>query len=223
MQAAYVLHTRRYGDSSLIAELLTREQGRVAGMAKGVLRARRPDSRLESFQQLLIELRGRGEVLALARAEPDGTPQRLSGRNLYCGLYLNELLLRLTARQDPCPELFDEYAQTVRALSEHAPAEPILRRFEVGMLSHLGLGLGLERDNLGQPIVTERSYAYDVQSGASPAAGGQADSYSGKTLIALHTGSFDDATTLRQARQLMRRIIDFHLGGRPLHSRELFR
>jgi DNA repair protein RecO (recombination protein O) len=223
MQTAYVLHTRRYGDSSLIAELLTREQGRVAGMAKGVLRARRPDSRIESFQPLLVELRGRGEVLTLTRAESGGTPQRLKGRNLYCGLYLNELILRLTAREDACPELFDDYGQAIRALAEEGPAEPILRRFEVCMLSHLGLGMALEQDNIGRPIIADRFYTYDVHSGASPATGQHAGSCSGKTLIALRTGSFGDQNTLRQARQVMRRIIDFHLCGRTLHSRELFR
>ena len=223
MHSAYVLHTRRYGDSSLIGELLTRNQGRVACVAKGVLRARRPDMRIESFQPMLIELRGRGEVLTLARAEPDGTAPRLSGRNLYCGLYLNELLFRLTARHDACPELFDDYSQVIHALAEGVPAEPILRWFEVRMLSHLGLGLALDQDEMGQAIVGDRNYSYDVQSGPRTPSAGEADVFAGTTLIALRSGRFDDATTLGQARQLMRRIIDFHLGGRPLQSRKLFR
>ena len=223
MQSAYVLHTRRYGDSSLIAEFLTRNQGRVACVAKGVLRARRPDMRIESFQPMLIELRGRGEVSTLVRAEPDGTTPRLSGRNLYCGLYLNELLLRLTAREDACPELFDDYDGAIRALGEGAMVEPILRQFEVRMLSHLGLGLALEHDAEGQEIVGDHYYSYDVQSGPRAVPAGQADAYAGTTLIALRRGRFDDDATLGQARQMMRRIIDFHLGGRALHSRELFR
>jgi len=223
MQTAYVLHTRRYGDSSLIAELLTREQGRVACMAKGALRARRAASRIESFQPLQVELRGRGEVLTLTRAESHGAPLMLKGRNLYCGLYLNELLLRLTAREDACPELFDDYGRAIRALAGEVAAEPTLRRFEVSMLSHLGLGLALEQDKVGRPIIADQLYTYDVHAGASPCTGEHAGSCSGRTLIALRTGSFGDETTLRQARQIMRRIIDFHLCGRALHSRELFR
>ena len=107
LQPAYVLHTRRYGDSSLIADLLTRDQGRLACVSKGALRARRPDTRLQSFQPLLVELRGRGEVLTLARAESGSAPLRIEGRKLYCGFYLNELILKLTARQDPSQALFD--------------------------------------------------------------------------------------------------------------------
>ena len=97
MQAAYVLHTRRYGDSSLIAELLTREEGRTACMAKGVLRSRTSGLCVESFRPLLVTLRGRGEVLTLSRAEPAGAPLSLKGRRLYCGLYLNELLVKRPA------------------------------------------------------------------------------------------------------------------------------
>jgi len=223
LQPAYVLHTRRYGDSSLIADLLTRDQGRLACMSKGALRARRPDTRLQPFQPLLVELRGRGEVLTLTRAESGSGPLRLDGRRLYCGLYLNELILKLTARQDPCPELFDDYAQAIQGLAGEGSAEPILRRFEVRLLMRLGLGLVLDTDRAGQPIMAGQRYTYDIGSGPGPVAGEPVDSLSGKTLLALQAGEFDDDITLRQARQLMRRIIDYHLDGRPLRSRELFR
>lgn len=192
-------------------------------MAKGALRARRPDSRIQSFQPLLVELRGSGEVLTLTRAEPGSAPLRLAGRKLYCGLYLNELILKLTPRQDPCPELLDDYGQALQGLAGNGSAEPILRRFEVRLLMHLGLGLVLQTDKVGQPIVPGRRYTYDVGSGPGPVTGEPAGSLSGRTLLALHAGEFDDPDTLQQARQLMRRIIDYHLDGRPLRSRELFR
>lgn len=223
LQPAYVLHTRRYGDSSLIADLLTRDQGRLACVSKGALRARRPDTRLQSFQALLVELRGRGEVLTLARAESSSAPLRLEGRKLYCGLYLNELILKLTARQDPSPALFDDYAGAIRGLCEDESAEPVLRRFEVRLLMHLGLGMALETDNTGQPIEADRCYTYEIGSGAGPVAAGPAGSFSGKTLLALRAGEFEEDATRQQARQLMRRIIDYHLDGRPLRSRDLFR
>ncbi len=34
----------------------------------------------------------------------------LTGAALFSGFYLNELLMKLLARQDPHPELFDAYA-----------------------------------------------------------------------------------------------------------------
>ena len=222
MQAAYVLHTRRYGDSSLIAELLTREQGRMACMAKGVLRSRTSGLYVGSFRPLLVTLRGRGEVLTLSRAEPAGPPLSLKGRRLYCGLYLNELLYRLTARQDACPGLYDDYVHSITRLIESSSVEPVLRSFEVCMLSHLGIGLSLEKDNTGRPIVSGRGYRYDIESGPVASAGGTPGEVDGETLLALRSGQFSDAKVLKQARLLMRRIIDHHLEGRPLNSRQLF-
>lgn len=221
--AAYVLHTRRFGDSSLVVELLTRMQGRVACMAKGVLRTRRGEVRMQPFHPLLIGLRGRGEVLTLTHSEAGGAPLRLAGRTLYCGLYLNELLLRLTARHDPCPEVFDDYEVALGDLAHERPAEPTLRRFEVHLLDHLGFGLALEVDELGRPIHAASSYNYDADAGARPCAADDDAAVRGSTLLALRTGEFGDAASLREARELMRRILQHHLGGRPLRSRELFR
>ena len=222
MQSAYVLHTRRYGDSSLIADLLTRKDGRIACIAKGVLRSRKSGLCVEMFRPLLVTLRGRGEVLTLSHAEPAGSSLPLKGRRLYCGLYLNELVYRLTARQDACAALYDDYVKSLAHLAGASSIEPVLRSFEVQMLSHLGVGLALECDDTGQPIVAGRRYHYGIESGAAVAAGGSPDEVDGETLRALRSGRFKDTRTLQQARQLMRRIIDHHLEGRPLNSRQLF-
>jgi DNA repair protein RecO (recombination protein O) len=223
LQPAFVLHTRRYGDSSLVVELLTRAQGRLACVAKGALQARRPAARIQPFQPLWVDVRGRGEVLSLSRVESGDAPQRLVGRSLYCGFYLNELLLKLTPREDPCTELFDDYGLAVRGLAEGASAEAVLRHFETRLLDHLGLGLALELDTLGQPIRPESHYTYDVDSGAVPCRERGATVISGATLMALRSGDLSDRESLLEARALMRRVLDHHLDGRPLRSRELFR
>jgi DNA repair protein RecO (recombination protein O) len=223
LQSAYVLHNRRYGDSSLLIELLCRERGRVACIAKGALRNQRLQPRLQPFRPLLAELRGRGEVLTLANAEPDGAPPALAGRRLYCGIYLNELLLRLTAREDPSPPLFDDYARALAALGRQAAEEPLLRGFEVQLLGHLGLGLSLERDAAGGPLVDAAHYVYAIGEGPRPVGADVKDAVRGATLLALRRGSFDDERSLKEARQLMRRILNHYLEGRPLRSRELFR
>ena len=45
-----------------------------------------------------------------------------TGDSLLAGLYLNELLMRLLAREDPFAALFDVYAGVVRVLaSDRAP------------------------------------------------------------------------------------------------------
>lgn len=223
LQPAYVLHTRRYGDTSLLVEFLSREQGRLAAIAKGALRGRQAGGRIEPFWPLLIQLRGRGEVLSVVHSESAGAPLVLRGRDLYCGLYLNELVLKLTARLDACPPLFDDYADALAGLAGQPDPEPVLRRFEASLLANLGLGLSLDRDAHGEPIRPNGKYTYDVDGGARPSRGEGAQTVSGKTLLALRDGVFGDADCLLEARALMRRILNHHLEGRPLRSRELFR
>ena len=225
--SAYVLHSRHYGDSSLLLELFTRERGRIACIAKGVLRARgRHSERPQPFQALSIGLRGRGEVQTLVDSEPDGHGVLLNGKTLYCGLYLNELVLKLTAREDPLPALFEDYAQAIGTLGQGLPPEPALRRFEVRLLYHLGHGLILERDARGHPIDPVKRYTYLVGTGPQ-AALGESKSVSGQTLLDLATGELTGTTAndggLREARQLMRTVLNHYLDGRPLRSRELFR
>jgi DNA repair protein RecO (recombination protein O) len=221
--AAYVLHTRRYRDSSLIVELLTREQGRLSCVARGALRARRGGVRPQAFVPLLVGLRGRGEMQSLASAESSGRPLSLAGSRLFCGLYLNELVLYLTIRHDPCEGLFDDYQHTLFELQAAATPEPVLRRFEVGLLRHLGHGLMLDTDSRGQPICPDTRYTYDFEAGPVVTMVDSADALSGATLQSLERGEFSDAGTLREARLFMRRVLNHYLEGRPLRSRELFR
>ena len=220
---AFVLHTRRYRDSSLIVELFTREQGRVPCVAKGVLRRRGGSGPPQPFASLLVGVQGRGEMRTLVSAEPSGPAVDLAGRRLFCGLYLNELLTYLTVRHDPCADLFDDYVSTLRALEESVEEEPVLRRFELGMLRHLGHAPILDEDTRGQPISAESRYTYDLERGPALTDANNPESVRGLTLQALARGEFGDTETLREARRFMRRIINHRLEGRPLRSRELFR
>ncbi len=227
LQPAYVLHSRRFRESSLVVELITPTLGRHAVLAKGALGGKgRRAALLQPFVPLLLDWRGRGELPVLTDCEAAGAAHQLGGPALYCGLYVNELVLRLCDRGDPHSTLFPVYAACIGELAgsppENAALEPILRRFELRLLEELGVGLALERDHRGQAIDPHRRYDYRLDEGAVPVAGAEAG-YAGATLLALARGRFDAADQRREARRLMRRVIDARLGGRPLRSRELFR
>jgi DNA repair protein RecO (recombination protein O) len=227
LQPAYVLHTRRYGENSLIVELLTQGYGRIGVLAKGALSGKKAaQNRLQPFTPLLTAWRGRGELPLLTAAEAAGSVRLPSGKALYCGLYVNELVLRLTQRADPHSQLFPAYVACLDRLSrcapENAALEPILRRFELDLLDELGLGLQLHTDQSGQVIQATQRYHYDADSGPRPALG-QETSISGATLQKLADGQLDDTLARREARGLMRQLIAHHLDGAPLTSRELFK
>ena len=110
LQSAYLLHQRPYSDSSRIVELLTREHGRVTLFARGVRGGGDRSgwrAALQPFNRLLIGWSGSGDGGRLSGAELVGVPARLPPGRLLFGFYLDELLLKMLAREDPHPELFE--------------------------------------------------------------------------------------------------------------------
>ena len=229
-QAAFVLHSRPYRETSLVVEAITRDYGRIALVAKGV---RRPRSAMRgvlmAFQPLEMTWSGKGEVVTLHHAEWQGGQPLLQGRALLCGYYLNELLLNLLPREDAHEHVFDHYGKTLVALtaSTHPDAaffSACLRSFEKRLLGELGYGLTLTHDTSGEIIDPQNRYLYEIESGprivadSSAAAG----TISGKTLLDMDAESFGDPVSLAESKQLMRSLMAFYLNGRQLHSRRLF-
>lgn len=229
-QPSFVLHTYPWRETSLIAEIFSRDHGRVALVAKG---ARRPQSPLRgvlmAFQPLLVDWSGGGEVKTLVRAEWQGGQPLLGGRALLCGYYLNELLVRLTAREDAHPALFAAYAEALRELARGEAFAPVLRRFELALLNELGYGadLDVEADS-GEAVRPAQDYLYIIERGPLPLAGqglpdGDQPVVSGRSLLAMAAGDFSAAETLAQSKTLLRAIINHYLGGQPLQSRRVLK
>ncbi len=224
LQPGYVLHHRAYRETSALLELLTREGGRIGAVARG---ARRPRSRwrgaLVPFTPLLLAFAGRGDLVTVTALEPAARGWRLQGTVLLGGFYLNELLIRLLARHDPHPGLFDAYHQTLAALDAGEPLEERLRVFEKQLLDEIGYGLELTRTvDRAAPIRPGIGYRYLLGSGPTAAGGsGEGIPVSGETLLALHAGRLAGPRERREAKRLLRAALAEHLGARPLASREL--
>ena len=227
---AWVLHSRPFGETSLIVEGFSREFGRMGLVARG---GRRPRSRLalaaQPFRRLLLSWTGRGELATLTAAESMAQPSALNhptGTALLAGMYLNELLLRLTRREDPHPELFDHYSQAIGDLGADRALEPVLRRFELDLLASLGFGLNLERDTRGRALAPETAYRYRMEQGAealpSGARNSEAMDFSGAELLGIAHREWESPGIRRAARRLLKAAIDFYLEGRPLNTRKVF-
>jgi DNA repair protein RecO (recombination protein O) len=225
-QPAYVLHSGHYRETSLLLEVFTRQHGRLGLVAKG---ARRPKSpwrgALNPFQPLLIGWAGRGELATLTAAEADGEPGALAGQALYCGFYLNELLVRLLHRHDPHEALFDRYRACLRALAGGGAPDSALRVFEKHLLGEIGYGLVLDREaGGGAPLDPDTLYDYLPERGPLAIGTGAAAGVPvhGASLKALAEERFPDARSLHEAKAVMRACLARYLGPRPLHSRRLF-
>jgi DNA repair protein RecO (recombination protein O) len=220
-QPAYVLHARPYRETSLLLECLTRDHGRLGVVARGVRgeRAKLRRAQLEPFQPLALDLLLRGELATLGAAETVGMPLRLAGDQGLAGLYLNELVVRLTARQDAHPALFDAYAQTLARLAAGESASWTLRRFERDLLEAIGYGLQLRHEAGGEEALQAQAhYRYDVEQGALRCGAGTAHAVRGADLLALAEDRMPDREGVAALRRLMRDVIRYHLGGGELRA-----
>lgn len=220
---AYVLHSRAYRDTSALVDLLTLDHGLQRVVWRGA-RGQRRKLTPQLFVPMLVGMTGRSELKTLTQAEIAGRFSLLQGDNLFSGLYLNELLVRLLASGDPQPLLFAAYQHALEQLAGGAPLEPILRRFEWQLLDLLGYGFSLEQDASGQPLTASQRYSWHATDGLQllidPL---QRDAgLPGGALLAMAADDWSAATTLRAAKQLMRQALAAQLGDRPLVSRTLF-
>ncbi|TAN07937.1 MAG: DNA repair protein RecO [Rhodanobacteraceae bacterium] len=225
-QPAYVLHSRPWRETSLLLEAFTHDFGRVGLVARGVrsARARLPRSALEPLQALRVDWSGRGELRTLTAVEPEGSALVLHGDRLLSAMYVNELLVRLTARDDANPDLFERYATLLGDLAAASSLAWSLRRFERDLLAAIGYALQLETDAEGGAIEATRAYDYLPEHGPV-AAGGTARGVRvrGSALLALVVDAEPPATEdLASLRRLMRALIATHVGERGLQSWRVF-
>ena len=226
-ELAFVLHSYPLRETSLIIEAFSRSHGRLAIVARG---ARRPKSVLRgvlmNFQPLLLSWFGKGEVRTLHSAEWQGGQPYLQGTALMCGFYLNELLINMLARDDPHGQLFDYYRATLYRLANESDHAATLRCFEKHLLQELGYALILEHQAGGdKPIRPEVCYRYAVERGAMPDDSDMQTGFPvlGKTLLDIAADDYSDPVTAQQSKQLMRLLLNHHLGGKILHTRELIK
>ena len=228
-ESGFILHSYPYSETSLLIEAFTRDHGRVPLIAKG---AKRPRSSwrgvLLAFQPLSLSWSGSGDVKTLSAAEWQPGLPLLEGGALACGFYLNELLLKLIAREDPHPGLFDGYRQALDGLAGGADQAACLRRFELRLLRELGYGLSLTHEAGSAKALDPASrYHYVFERGPMPySAGGASARYpevSGETLLAMAGEDFDQSSVRSEAKALIRALLNRILDRQVLHSRQLLR
>jgi DNA repair protein RecO (recombination protein O) len=223
-QPAFVLHSYPYKETSLIVDMFTREHGRIGVVAKG---AKRPLSKLrgvlQTFQPLSISFSGKSELRTLIDADWVGGMLPIEKTALLCGFYLNELLVKLLARDDPHPKLFDHYVATLNELAHNEPAQIVLRKFERALLKETGVAADLGRDSLARaPVALDGLYVVDPERGPRMALASDTwPAVAGKTLIDMEREDYGDPQTQAQSKQLMRFLLAWQLGGAPLNTRQI--
>lgn len=142
-----VLGARRHGETSAIAEIMTRTRGRHLGLVRGG-RSRRMQPVLQPGNSVSVVWRARlDQHLGTYQIEP--TEQRaarlMESATAVYGVQALAALLRLLPERDPHPHLYDALGIILENLDDPASAGELYVRFEIAMLEDLGFGLDLSR------------------------------------------------------------------------------
>lgn len=223
-QLGFILKSQAFKETSLIHQVFTRDYGVISVISKGS-RAKNSKygSLLQPFRSLLLSWVGKSELKTITSVEEAAIPMPLKGNALYCGFYVNELILMLLHKHDSHPLLFKAFEDIILQLIEGGKIESNLRQFEKILFDEIGYGLALDYDaETMLPIQPNMHYNYQAGYGAVACNQNDIGGILGSTLINLNLNQLIDKNELNQAKRLMRKLIDSQLDGKILKSRDLF-
>lgn len=246
----YVLHRKPYRENSQILDLLCEKQGRFSAL----YRVSKKQPSLQPFIPYQMQFSGRGDLKYCQHVEiyhPDFLNKEdelhnglrfkgeslkgkcLKGKNLYCGFYLNELIMRLTWKDEPQKDLFLIYQQTLQGLlllDDDQQSEPFLRRFEFHLLTILGYQYNWRQDSDCRDIQPDQYYNFDPAAGFKALRtsndGSRLPAFSltfpGDAILAIAADNWQHSMSWKVAKQIARLALQPLLGHKPLMSRALF-
>lgn len=247
-QQAYILHARPYRETSLLATLLTPEHGKINAVIRGARgkgrSAMHKSALLQPFQKLLLQWRGKqnatSDLVTIRAVEAEPLRFPLEGEASFCGLYINELLYRLLYPGVAVETLFERYETALYELLKTQSRNQqawVLRRFELQILTALGVEIQCREDVHHQPIQSQLLYHYYAEMGAYPLSDGGIEEFfaqesqqpvgqgvavQGECLLKLADEVYCEVC-LPQWKALLRQVLRVYLGPKPILARQLFR
>ena len=221
---SYVLHTRDYHDSSLIADLYSLEQGRISAVFKGARAVgKRRQNIVEPFRRLSVSMSGRGALKTAFVKETQLAVMPHPGVPLFSAFYVNELLVRLVREAEANIELFAAYEWVLTQLQAANAPDDALRSFEYLLLQHCGSGIDFDSDVTGADIQANGAYSYQAGQGFVPSLTrvDNKQCFQGEVLQAIKQQHWSKVSRLA-AKFLNRAALQHLLGDKPLASRRLF-
>ena len=227
LEPSFVIHTRPFQETSLIADMFTRSYGRISVLAKG---ARRPKSKLKVIQTpsslFSISWIGKNELKTLIDCEIkeyfDSSPGSYNSL-----VYLNELITKLLQKEDAHEEIFEQYLKVCNFLKENnkGELEVNLRMFELVLLREIGYGLDLTNEaNSKKKINEDSTYRLDPTVGfllvTESVQGAEKSLFKGRDILNFSRGNLANLDTRKSSKQIMRQALDFHLKTNSLKIRE---
>ncbi len=218
---AFLLHQRPYGNSSVMAEMFTLDNGRISVIAKG---AKKPKSKffgvLSPFSKLRITYRGKSELKTLTNVDKEDIFSDSFSKLSYTLLYINELLIKILPQGAPQKELFNLYDKFLLEIKTSNEIDIILRRFEIDLLEMLGYGINFINEvDSGQSIDADKLYDFVPELGFKESPNGI---FNGKEIISISKLDFENINK-KKFKSLTTMAIGYSLDGGDLKSRQIFK
>ena len=218
---AFLLHQRPYGNSSVMAEMFTLDNGRISVIAKG---AKKPKSKffgvLSPFSKLRITYRGKSELKTLTNVDKEDIFSDSFSKLSYTLLYINELLIKILPQGAPQKELFNLYDKFLLEIKASNEIDIILRRFEIDLLEMLGYGINFINEvDSGQSIDADKLYDFVPELGFKESPNGI---FNGKEIISISKLDFENINK-KKFKSLTTMAIGYSLDGGDLKSRQIFK
>ena len=218
---AFLLHQRPYGNSSVMAEMFTLDNGRISVIAKG---AKKPKSKffgvLSPFSKLRITYRGKSELKTLTNVDKEDIFSDSFSKLSYTLLYINELLIKILPQGAPQKELFNLYDKFLLEIKTSNEIDTILRRFEIDLLEMLGYGINFINEvDSGQSIDADKLYDFVPELGFKESPNGI---FNGKEIISISKLDFENINK-KKFKSLTTMAIGYSLDGGDLKSRQIFK
>ena len=218
----FLLHQRAYGETSLIVEVFSKNNGKMSLMARG---AKKPKSKffgyLAPFTKLQVTYSGRSDMKTLTNIDRDFSISTNSfSKTSYSLLYINELLMRLLPKDAAQEDLFLIYEQFLHKVTRGDELEITLRHFELDLLDMLGYGLDFENDiDRNESIESNKNYSFVPERGFRESSN---SNFSGEDIINIRTRELSKVSK-KYLKHLTTTAIHFCLDGRDLESRDIFK
>jgi DNA repair protein RecO (recombination protein O) len=210
---AIVIRARDYSESDRIVTLLTRDFGKLSGIAKGAKASRRRfERKLEPFSHVTLYFRRRphGQLVFITRAERgENPPPELEDDlgKIALGSYMIELADALTTEEAEAAEAYLVLANALETLGRGAAATALRQAYELRMLSAAGFGLEFARCRVCSrvPEAEDGAVYFVVSRGGIVCVRCRANAPEGAVRLAaanaialsgLCTARFDEATVL---------------------------
>ena len=172
VSAAIALRARDYSESDRIVTLLTREYGKLGGIAKGARKSRvRFERKLEPFSHVMLYFRRRpnGQLVFITRAEAAELPQFNLDDDLgrfALGSYMLELAEALTSEEAEAAGAYGILTAALATLCRHTPCTAVRQAFELRMLAWAGYGLEFGRCRTCRAAIEANGPAGILRAGA---------------------------------------------------------